>query len=281
MKTVLVDGVRAAFVESGAGTPIIFVHCSGGSHKVWLKIAGQLSRNYRIIAPDLFGYGESPDWPGWRTSGLNSDIRLLEELIDYAGGDVHLVGHSYGGMLCLEAARRLAEARDQDRACRRVLSLCLIEPVSYQLIRLTHHREDWARIMRLTGQLVEAVEQGKLRKAAAINMSHWLGWLNWRIAAPKLRRQIVRDIPKVVNNIWAVVTDDHDVETYGAIDSPTTVIMGDRCHPNSVLVYQIMRTLMKDVSSETIKNGGHMSPYTHSTRVGELIQTHFSRLAVQ
>ena len=49
--------------EVGAGEPIVFLHCSSGSSGAWVPVMNQLGRDYRVLAPDLLGYGRSAPWP--------------------------------------------------------------------------------------------------------------------------------------------------------------------------------------------------------------------------
>ncbi len=52
-------GVRFAGVIGGSGPPLLLLHGYPETHIAWRKIAGDLSRRYTVIAPDLPGYGAS------------------------------------------------------------------------------------------------------------------------------------------------------------------------------------------------------------------------------
>jgi pimeloyl-ACP methyl ester carboxylesterase len=80
----------------------------------------------RVLAPDLIGYGQSGRWPEGRVYEADADIRVIMELAGRAGGPVHLVGHSYGAAMALEAARLLGSGR--------VRGMTLIEPVAFHLL---------------------------------------------------------------------------------------------------------------------------------------------------
>ena len=104
--------------EVGAGEPIVFLHCSSGSSGAWVSVMNQLVRDHRALAPDLLGYGRSAPWPRDLPLASDGELGVLEALLDVVGQPVHLVGHSYGGTVALNAARRFP---------RRVASLTLIE----------------------------------------------------------------------------------------------------------------------------------------------------------
>lgn len=99
----------------GAGAPAVFVHGSFGSAAS--AFAGQrgLADDNELIFVDRRGFGGSPavDGLGWETDAADV-ASLLGDL-----GPAHLVGHSYGGVVCLLAAGMRPEA---------VTSLVAVEP---------------------------------------------------------------------------------------------------------------------------------------------------------
>ncbi|TMH69675.1 MAG: alpha/beta fold hydrolase, partial [Betaproteobacteria bacterium] len=44
--------------------PIVLLHCSGSSGAQWRALAAQLGEHYRVLAPDLIGYGAAAPWSG-------------------------------------------------------------------------------------------------------------------------------------------------------------------------------------------------------------------------
>ena len=45
--------------EAGAGEALLLIHGMAGSSATWRAVLPQLSKKYRVVAPDLFGHGES------------------------------------------------------------------------------------------------------------------------------------------------------------------------------------------------------------------------------
>ncbi len=86
-----------------------------------------LSNAYRLRFIDRFGYGHSDDRPD--DDRLQADVDAVAALLE---GGSHLVGHSYGGLICLLAC-----------ACSPtyVLSLTLIEPPAFSIARGNSHVE--------------------------------------------------------------------------------------------------------------------------------------------
>ena len=42
---------------------VIVAHCSSASHKEWLQFINDLGPDWRVLAPDFIGYGQSGAWP--------------------------------------------------------------------------------------------------------------------------------------------------------------------------------------------------------------------------
>lgn len=128
--TVAVDGRIACYRESGDGGPtVLLAHVPDRLHERWEPLMRALSVRYRVLTPQLLGYG--------RLERTTRDIRLhpwsdcsmLLALAEHVGESVHLVGHSYGGAVALETARTLGK---------RALSLTLVEPIGFHLLHLEH-----------------------------------------------------------------------------------------------------------------------------------------------
>jgi abhydrolase domain-containing protein 6 len=96
--------------EHGApGTPgfgllgsesVILVHGFGSSRDSWNRMAGRLTKRYRVIAPDLPGWGESARIDSESYDYPKQVARLREFITALGLGRVHLIGHSMGGFIC-------------------------------------------------------------------------------------------------------------------------------------------------------------------------------------
>lgn len=105
--------------EAGAGAPVLYLHGAEGPLAGWPPFLDSLSTRFRVIAPDLPGFGQSSG--GERMDGVLDLTMYLQDLLDALGLDrVAIVGHDLGGM----AAAELAATAD-----RRVTALMLIAPL--------------------------------------------------------------------------------------------------------------------------------------------------------
>lgn len=85
---------------------LLMVH-GGGAHSHWWDlIAGQLP-NFRIVAPDLPGMGNSAKRDSYSRALFADTLqRVSEEMGASEGGNLYLVGHSFGGAMALHATHR-------------------------------------------------------------------------------------------------------------------------------------------------------------------------------
>lgn len=95
-------GVRLHYEEAGEGPPLVLLHGIGASRQDWEFNVPAFARSYRVITPDLRGFGLSERSGNYGVATFASDIWLLLEQLGIA--DFHLIGHSMGGAVALQMA---------------------------------------------------------------------------------------------------------------------------------------------------------------------------------
>ena len=111
--SVVVGGDRWVYAyndEAPAGAPLlVMVHGFTGSKENWYPLAQRLRGRYRLLIPDLPGWGESQRRRGGDYGFVAQSARLarfIEQVARPQGGEVVLLGHSMGGgIAALTAAR--------------------------------------------------------------------------------------------------------------------------------------------------------------------------------
>ena len=97
-RTATVDGLDWHWVEMGQGDAVVLLHGIPESWRCWHKQMPALARQFRVIAPDMKGYGRSDKKEG-DYSGSNVARETLA-LLDHLGVDTfHLAGHDWGVMI--------------------------------------------------------------------------------------------------------------------------------------------------------------------------------------
>lgn len=104
-----VDGVPIRYSDYGQGEPaLVLVHGWSCDRSYWSKQVRPLSQDHKVITIDLGGHGESGiGRKDWTISSFGADVAAVVESLKL--DSVVLVGHSMGGDVIFQAARRLPE----------------------------------------------------------------------------------------------------------------------------------------------------------------------------
>lgn len=99
-----------AYVDTGDGEPVVFLHGNPTSSYLWRNVIPHVEPRARCLAPDLVGMGESGGAPDGSYRFLDH-ARYLDAWFEALGldGNVTLVGHDWGGALGFYWARRNPE----------------------------------------------------------------------------------------------------------------------------------------------------------------------------
>ncbi len=132
------DGTVIGYESVGAGPPLLLVHGSTGTRARWRPVTPELARRYTVHAMDRRGRGLSTAEAEPYSLGREAeDVAAVAEAV---GGDVYVVGHSYGALAVLDAA-------PITRAFRRIV---LYEPPIPSLGLDVGSPGGWARITALS-----------------------------------------------------------------------------------------------------------------------------------
>ena len=70
--------MKLDFIEQGNGSAVVLIHSTVAGNKQWRKLIEYLSPHYRILAPNLFGYGSTIKWNKERAQTLSDQVDFLE-----------------------------------------------------------------------------------------------------------------------------------------------------------------------------------------------------------
>ena len=105
-------GVRTFYVEAGDGPPVILLHGLGATNASMLTTLRDLARDYRVIAPDLPGFGDSAK--PLRSLHAAFYARWLRDFCEAVEAErPHVIGNSMGGRIAVEAGLRHPDAVDK------------------------------------------------------------------------------------------------------------------------------------------------------------------------
>lgn len=110
--TLTANGIRQHYLDAGQGAPVVLLHGFPETNFAWRYQIPALAEHYRVIAPDLRGYGET-DKPagGYDKRNMARDLR---ELLRALGIEkIALVGHDRGARVATRFAKDYPEMVDR------------------------------------------------------------------------------------------------------------------------------------------------------------------------
>ena len=101
------NGIKTNYLEAGKGDPVVLIHGSGPgvtSYANWRLVLPALAENFRVLAPDMVGFGFS-ERPANIEYGVQTWADQVVGLMDTLElPTAHVVGNSFGGAIALRIA---------------------------------------------------------------------------------------------------------------------------------------------------------------------------------
>jgi pimeloyl-ACP methyl ester carboxylesterase len=267
MPAIEVNGTRFEYSDRGRGEAVIALHCSGSSGGQWRRLADALGERFRVLAPDLHGYGGTAPWRGHRPITLADEAAVVGALLEACGGAAHVVGHSFGGAVALRAAHLHAP---------RIRSLALIEPVAFHLLR-AGDEHDAAALREITGvaeMVARALASGDYLAGFGRFVDYWSGPGAWAALPADKHAAMAGSLAAVALNFWAGLNDATRPGHYAAVDVPALVVRGERSPLAGRRVAARVAEALPNARLVTLDGAGHMAPVTHPDEVNRLIRAH-------
>ena len=71
---------KVDYLEHGEGKTVILLHSTAAGNKQWRKLIDTLSPKFRVVAPNLYGYGNTTAWSDTKTQTLTDQAALIINL---------------------------------------------------------------------------------------------------------------------------------------------------------------------------------------------------------
>ncbi|HEY4120132.1 MAG TPA: alpha/beta hydrolase [Byssovorax sp.] len=246
-----------------AGEPVVLLHSGGLSSRQWTRLARELGRTHRAVAPDFIGYGGSPAAPSDAAFSWRDDVTAVLALVDQLGGAAHLVGHSYGGLVALGAALERPAA---------ALSLALVEPVAFGVLYDAGEAEALADLPQ-DPAFYDDPTGGDARWLTGF-VDYWSGPGAFASLPGPARASWLAVGRKVFLEVRSLMNDRTPRAAYAAINSPTLLVSGALSRVAARRTCAILAGAMPRAEHVEIAGAGHMSPLTHAAEVNALVAAH-------
>lgn len=262
---VVIDGTKIQYWEfhPEKKATIFFWHGFRGSHRGLVEVAELLS-DYRLIIPDLPGWGESGTLRKAHT--FTNYVVWLKKFIAHFGiDDFVLAGHSFGASLALIYAASYPE---------HIKQLLLIAPV----VNAGSFTSRLGELYYAVGAKIPQPFRRKWIANPVINMGKTE--LISVTVNPIKRQKLVRNEQKNL----AYIRDWVEIETYQSfydtdfwqamksLTMPTTLISATRDRMTSMSTSRRIAATISECRTIFLKNDGHFVPIEHPTSVAKAMQ---------
>lgn len=249
--------------DDGDGQPVVLIHSSVSANRQWRALIDALKDRYRVLAINLFGYGETTPWPTTSPQSLYSQARLVMALCEGLGPSVHLVGHSFGGSVALKAARLLGP---------RIGSLILLEPNPFYLLKQDGRTQAFMESRTLRDHVKCFGSLGDWPTVAERFADYWLGDGSWN-TMPEKRRSAFADALLPNFHEWdAVMEEETTIEEWRNLTARTLVVSDTATRLPIREIVDIFAKACPHWTFHTIPEGGHMAPLTRPDLINPVVR---------
>ena len=254
-----INGVGLNVLEEGQGaTSLIFLHYFGGSALEWQSVMASLAGQYRCLAIDLRGHGDSEaPVTGYSVTTMADDVA---ELISQLGVQRFiLVGHSMSGKVAMALAARQPEG---------LQSLILVSPSP----PVPEPIPDDERQKLLEGHGQQSAAEQTLKNITEAPVSE------------AVRQQIITDDLRTAKPAWDAWLLEGSKENISdqmtSVDVSVHIIVGaeDRALPPDVQA-RLVIPYLQNATIDLIDKAGHLLPWEVPAKLTTFIQKKVDTLA--
>ncbi len=243
IKQVQIDSTNLVYSESGKGETLVLVHGFGGDKDNWTRMTPFLNTKFRIISPDLPGFGDSD-----RITSLNysvsEQVKRLHLFIEKLGiKKFHIAGNSMGGAI---SAAYASKYPDEILSLILINSAGVVSPIKSELTinlengfnpLLVNDIKDYDRLLNfifVKKPYIPDIIKGYFAEKAVKNRS--------------FNEKIFQDLRAEKNTVE---------ESLSKIKSPTLIIWGDTDRVIHVSSVEVFKKYIPNSKSVIMKDCGH------------------------
>ena len=236
------DGSHVVYLEGGQGEPLVLVHGFGANKDNFTRVARWLTPRYRVVVPDLTGFGESSH-PEDVDYGYAAQAERLRGFVQALGvSRVHLGGNSMGGAIAMSYA---AHHRDE------VASLWLIDAAGIPEAPAS--------------ELRRSIEGGKGNPLLVTNEDDFARMMDFALSDPPWIPRAIMDVlaqERIRNQelerrvFERIATDSVSADVRG-LPTPTLIVWGAEDRVIDPGTVDVLRLLLPDSQVIVMPHVGH------------------------
>lgn len=264
MPNLLHHGLRIDYAEAGDGPPVLLLHSSVSGNRQWRKLIARLSERFRVIAPNLRGYGETTPWQATRAQTLPDAAQVVMCLCDALALDepIRIVGHSFGGAVALWSAHVLGD---------QVSHLALYEPMLPGLLPAHGRLQAAAETAALYADVKRLGAAGDWMALAQRFTDYFNGDGSWDSSAPERRQAIAALLPPNPHE-WDACIAPRLASTLDGVSARGLLMRGRETRPALAEMTALLHERFRHWRLVDLAGCAHMAPLTHADVINPWIE---------
>lgn len=255
---IAIGGTSIIYSEGGQGEPLLLLHGLGASRATFDATSATLIRHYRILIPDLPGFGESGLAPDG-DYGIDAQVEWVERFVQAIGlTSFHLGGNSMGGWIAAAYAARYPQ---------RVKSLWLLaaagtgEMLDTEAVKARQERGDYLLLARSIAEFDAVMERIFYR---APPMPYALRWAGSRLSASKF------DLHSKIFDQLLDRGEEYRLEPLlPRVSAPTLLVWGEHDEVVPLPVMRRFEELLPNAKTVLMPEVGHVPQMEAPRRVAQ------------
>lgn len=248
------DGTQIGVHTVGLGPPLVFVHGAWNWADHWLGVAEELTDAHTCSVMDRRARGKSGDGEDY---SFNQEIDDVIAVLEDAGSDSSLLGHSSGAIYALEAARRVPVER-----------LVLYEPP----LRWAEQGDPADLVDRIRA----LVDKGDTEQAAELFFREEGRQSDEGIAMLKSTPtwEPMLALAAICVREWQAILDaDLSIDRYRDVSTPTLLLAGSENLDHPSMATEPLSRVLPDAHTEVLEGHGHTAHLAAPTLVANTVQS--------
>jgi pimeloyl-ACP methyl ester carboxylesterase len=250
----------------GAGPTVVLVPGSCSTGAAWRSVIEAWRGRFRCVTTSLLGYGGTAERRTARDTDISHEADILQSVIRRAGGPVHVIGHSFGGLVAVAVALRSRVP---------LASLAIIEAPAVELLRTTGEAQHYRAFREMTDGYFAAFHGGD-REAVGSMIDFYGGsdtFASWR---PRVRAYAMETTPVNILDWASAYGFPLSAAVLAAVKIPAIVLRGGESHPAAQRANELLSQCIPGASLTTIAGAAHFMITTHAEEVARAIGAHMA-----
>ena len=252
------------YQEAGHGRTIVFVPGSCSTGAAWRPVMAALDGCFRCVTTSLLGYGGTAERRTARDCSISHEADIVEAVIRRAGRRVHLVGHSFGGLVALAVALRGRVALE---------SLTIAEAPAANFLREIGEHRHYRAFRDMTDAYLDAFCGGDATAIAKM-IDFYGGSGTFASWPPRVRAYAVETTPVNILDWASVYGFRLPASALANVDVPVLVLRGGESHPAVQRANEMLSAHIRGSSLVTVDGAAHFLISTHAEEVAAAIVRH-------